>query len=176
MTNKIIEKAFKPLRKLPCWQAERGYGSFLTMEFGNPSLEIREPKKPLEKVSIKVKKVLERRNITVKGDWHLWIYCCDWGVFEGNDLIGDCSKKKSMDRAAAQLNGQMLKKVRVYKNGRTDFKFEYGTLLMTRPYDKDSEQWMLFEPNGNVLTFKADGNISYQPADTPTEKIKWKNI
>jgi hypothetical protein len=38
------------LRRLfgkPCWQAQKGYASFLTFDFGTPRLEIREPLKKI---------------------------------------------------------------------------------------------------------------------------------
>ncbi len=161
--TKTIEKAFRPLRRVPCWEVKRGYGSFLTMEFGEPSLDIFMTGR-------------KRRGVYVHGEWHLWIYCCEWAAFEGRKLIGDSSKNKGIDKAAAELNGQMLKNVRAYKNGRTDFRFEYGTLLRTRPYDKDSEQWRLYEPDGDVLSFRADGSISHQPGNTPADEEKWTKI
>lgn len=159
-----IARVFKPLQDLPCWMVKGGYGSFLKMEFGEPILLYGEnPRK-------------NRRTVNICGQWHLWIYCCDWGVFEGNKMMGSCNNKKSIDKAAQILNGQKLKNIRVYKNGRTDFRFEYGTLLITKPYDKESEQWMLFEPNGMVLTFNWNGCISHQPGNISDEDTEWHKL
>ena len=52
----IINDIFQPLYGKPCWQVKQGYGSFLTFEFGEPHLHIREPRQVSDQVSEKVKK------------------------------------------------------------------------------------------------------------------------
>ena len=39
-----VEAAFQPVLGLPCWGVQCGYGSFLTLEFGQPRLEVVEPR------------------------------------------------------------------------------------------------------------------------------------
>lgn len=60
------------------------------------------------------------------------------------------------------LDGQKLVKVVVSKRARTEFTFDLGGILETRPYDRTSPQWMLFEPGGKVLTLLASGRYRYQ--------------
>ncbi|MCU1244544.1 MAG: hypothetical protein JWN02_454, partial [Acidobacteria bacterium] len=76
----VIEKAFVPLVSLPCWGVKRGYSTFLTFEFGNPSLVIREPIVASPGASASLRRMLARRNVHARGEWHLWIYCCNWSV------------------------------------------------------------------------------------------------
>jgi hypothetical protein len=170
---KRIDIAFRKLRGLPCWNVQRGFGSFLTLEFGEPHLAIREPFESTAR-SAKVRKLAARRLVSLRGDWHLWIYCCDWSVFEGQDLVGDCSTKQTMDRAAEFLNGQKLIRTGVIARGmRATFEFDLGGRLETRPYDRTSEQWMLYEPGGNVLTVRADMRYSYGSGGRASDRKKW---
>ena len=161
---------------MPCWGVKRGYGSFLTLEFGRPQLSIREPYHTDSKSRF-LRKWAARRFIKVRGDWHLWIYCCDWGVFDGSCLVGDSSSRRRSDRAARYLNGQKLVNSRVVLRGmRTVFEFDLGGRLETKPYDRTSEQWMLYEPNGNVLTVRADKHYTYGSGKRPPDRMRWLPI
>src|SRR5947209_15880038 len=98
-----VDAPFRPVYGLPCWNAKEGYGSFLTMEFGEPHLVIREPRSRPE-FSPRLRRALARRLVTVRGEWHLWIYCCQWYVYTGKKLVGDAdlegSTKRRIRRAA----------------------------------------------------------------------------
>src|SRR4029450_2184389 len=50
-----------PLHGLPCWNVRRGFASFMTFEFGNPHLDVMEPKEPQFAVSARVRRVLRSR-------------------------------------------------------------------------------------------------------------------
>ena len=153
---KQIERSFAELQDTPCWGVKRGQGSFLTFEFGSPRLVIREPISSHAR-SRKVRRMLDRRHVRVTGEWHLWIYCCDWVVYSGTSVVGDSSTRRRVTAAARLLDGQKLRRVVVSKRGaRTRFEFDLGGVLETRPYDRKSEQWMLYDPHGHVLTFRAD--------------------
>jgi hypothetical protein len=40
MSEKLLQKIFKKLYGKPSWNVHRGYGSFVTFEFGKPKLEV----------------------------------------------------------------------------------------------------------------------------------------
>src|SRR5436305_1318277 len=82
-----LRRAFVPLIGLPAWFVHQGYGSFLTLEFGAPHLRVREPRAARGNVSEKVKKLFLKRRVSVKGEWHLWIYCCQWRVSDDGQEI-----------------------------------------------------------------------------------------
>jgi hypothetical protein len=175
-----IEACFQPLYGRPCWDAKSGFGSFMTMEFGEPHLEIREPRVAVFSKSKRAQQLLARRLVTVRGEWHLWIYCCEWHVYTGHKLVGDSalesSSKRRIVRAARELDGQKLVSVTVDPScGGSTFRFDLGSRLETRPYE-DSEQWMLFEPSGEVLTYRADGCYSHHPGDTPRDEVRWMTL
>ena len=74
-----------------------------------------------------------------------------------------------MRRAAADaLEGKNFANMLVDPDeGVSIFLFDDATSLVTEPYDRESEQWLLYEPSGNVLTYRFDGKCQYQPGDKP---------
>ena len=168
----MLEQAqisFAPLFGKPCWRVQRGYGSFLTFEFGEPHLEIHEPRAVGAKYSPRVRKGLARRRVFVHGDWHLWIYCCDWIVTVRGECVGESSTRERMDRAAAALDGQAINRVTLDTGtGHWSFDFDLGGRLETRPCAETGsgdEQWRLYEPSGCVLTVRGNGSFSHAPGD-----------
>jgi len=116
--------------------------------------------------------------VYVRGNWHLWIYFCKWEVFQRSRRIANSdSSDLRIDRAAALLNGQKLVSARVILRGmRTLFEFDLGGRLETRPFNRTGEQWLLYEPSGNVLAVRADKRYSYGPGNRPIDREKWLAI
>jgi hypothetical protein len=169
-----VERVFAPLRDLPCWNVTRGHGSFLTFEFGAPHLTVREPMETSPEMSSRVRQGLARRFVSLRGDWHLWIYCCLWQVRDRRKVIGDWTSKRRMDRAAAYLDGQKLISVDIARRGvRTVFEFDLGGRLETAPYDRNREQWLLYEPAGTVFTVKAGRYYQHQRGNFPYGAGEW---
>jgi hypothetical protein len=76
----------EPMIGFPVWGAKHGFGSFLTLEFGASS-PVREG----------------------YGEWHLWIYCCNWRIVrEGVELAWSESDGSSIKRAVSTLNQHCL--------------------------------------------------------------------
>ncbi len=73
-TSDLIQRvrdSFSPLYGMPCWNAKHGHGSFITFEFGEPHLEIHEPREPNIPVSPAVEKLLYKPSgniLTVRAD------------------------------------------------------------------------------------------------------------
>ena len=170
----IINGAFSPLYGKPCWNVQHGWGSQVTLEFGKPHLIIDEPREPLPAWSPDMNKRRARRLVTVRGTWHLRIYCCEWQVLTGTKRIGHSnlkdSSKKPIERGAKEPGGQKLIGVSVNSHmGTSVFTFDLGSRMDTKPYDA-SVQWTLFEPNGDVVRYRGDGRYSHQPGDTRPEQ------
>lgn len=174
----VFERAFRRIYGKPCWKVGAGYGSFLTFEFGRPHLRVREPIAVKKRASAKVRARLTRRNVVVHGDWHLWIYGCEWEVFCRGKRIGDRSTKTKVRRAIDFLDGQKLTQFSISpRKVECVFRFDLGAVLRTRPYDHESEQWLLFEPSHKVLVLRADGCYHHIRSDMPdgAEK-KWSPV
>jgi hypothetical protein len=169
-----IEKVFERILGKPCWDVKPGHGSFLTLEFGSPHLEVREPIAARKGASTKVREHLARRQVDPRGEWHLWIMYCDWEVHCKGKSVGDSSTKVRTRRAADFLNGQKLIRFSFLPNkAQSVFAFDLGATLKTLPYDKDSEQWWLFEPSNMVLAVRADGRYKYGPSNLPPAEGAW---
>jgi len=153
----VIERGFAPLYGIACWNVRQGYGSFLCFEFGRPRPE------PDGKVF---------------GEWHLWIYCCRWTIARNDEVVAD--SESSSDRiktATDDLNGKSLILVRFDpKQVRTEFEFDSGIKLITRPYDRASEQWHLYKPSGHVLTVRADRAYCDKPGNEAEHESDYRPI
>lgn len=154
----------------PVWSVKKGHGSFLTLEFGSPTLQIiREPRAVSPGISAQVQMQRRRRLVTVTGQWHLWIYCCHWSItWDGSEIAHSESPGNMIESAAEQLDGQLLVSVRRGdKLGAWVFAFDLGGELHTWPYGDDAteEQWFLYERDSGrdrVLAARADGQCSYE--------------
>jgi hypothetical protein len=173
----VFERVFRKIYGKPCWGVKQGYGSFLTFEFGRPHLVVREPIAASKSASIKVRRSLARRQVHPRGQWHLWIYCCNWKVFFNGKRAGDDSTNVRIRRAAKLLDGQKLMQFSISRRKlECVFQFDLGGTLITRPYEKSCEQWLLYEPSGKVLVLRADGRYKYARSDEPESKGDWKNF
>jgi hypothetical protein len=152
---------------LPAWGVKQGHGSFLTFEFGEPKLEVSERQSDERGL---------RRSAFVRGQWHLWIYCCHWRVLQdGTQLACSEDTNEIIARAAATLNGQKLLAVRVDPSqGRSTFKFDLGGALETWPYGDDptDKQWIVFTET-EAFAYRADGFYKRDPSDTPPDQEMW---
>jgi hypothetical protein len=161
-----ILSEFEPLLGFPAWKVQNGYGSFITMEFGEPMLRIDEAR--LRPVFIEgAPKETRQRLAIVRGTWHLWIYCCSWSLLlDGLQIAHNESEQLTMNRALHVLNGQRLSKVSVIETANTRFEFDLGCVLDTSPaapgtYDDEPvEQWLLYQPSGRALSLRGDGAVT----------------
>ena len=172
-----FEKAFRRIYGKPCWCVAKGYGSFLTLEFGKPHLNIREPVVASRNATKRVRESLARRRVYPRGEWHLWIYCCDWDVFCKGRRVGGSSTDLRIRAAADVLDGQKL--IRFSISSRTaqcSFRFDLGAVLTTRPFDRWREQWLFYEPSGKVLILRADGFYKHVRSDVPDRQEKWMPV
>src|SRR5579863_10513423 len=106
--NKDFHNVFKNIIGKPCWAVKPGHGTSLTLEFGEPYLEVREPQAARTPVSKKLRANLARRRVRVVGEWHVWICFSDWALYRKGKPVGDSSTKRSMQRAVDFLDGQKL--------------------------------------------------------------------
>ena len=100
---------------------------------------------------------------------------------KGRAIVGDSdlaskSQRRTV-RAAKELDGQELTGIEIEPStGRSTFTFDLGSRLETTPYDADSKQWHLYEPTGNILTYRADGLYCHQSGSAPPAEEKWESL
>lgn len=167
-------RVMRDLLGLACWGARCGWGSCLTLDFGEPHLDIRERVAP-DSPSPTGRPVVLQRSVQVRGAWHLWVYACEWRLTIDGRTVRDAQPRKIVDKALQALDGQALVGVLLNPRGaRTRFLFDLGAVLETRPWDRKGEQWMLFMPDRRVLTFRADRRYSLHRADRVLPVGEWR--
>ena len=177
-----IADLMRPALGKPCWLVRHGYGSFVTMEFGEPQVEVSGPF--LMHVHIEgAPERSPRRSAFVRGDWHLWIYCCRWSLaLEAIQLAHEESDDITMSRALAALNGQILTAVQVEPDSRTTFSFDLGCTFLTYPApagtygDTPAEQWRWYARSGRVATVRDNGTYALSPRDAIRQDERWQPI
>lgn len=168
-------ETFAPLIGVPCWGVERGQGSLLSFEFGEPRLAIREPfisTSPLAEMRASA----ARRRVKPVGAWCLFVFCCRWRV-SGTVSADDDGTHDRIEAAAREIDGQRLIRFECEAAARrATFRFDLGAVLETWPYEDDDkgEQWSLYRPDGHVLTYRADGTVSLDPGDTDPDRMRWE--
>jgi len=175
-----IRSVFTPLIGLPAWNVQKGYGSFLTFDFGVPHLSIREPVDNPRTEHPNVRKRLQRRSVRPHGEFYLWIYCCHWRCAEnGVECAHDESADAEIHAAASFMDGQILRAVQVDPaSGGSLFRFDLGATLETWPYanDDNDEQWSLEAQQKFYFSYRADGQYSWAPHDCLPDQMIWKSL
>jgi hypothetical protein len=177
----IIDEIFQPIYGKPCWEVKQGYGSFLTFEFGEPHLHIREPHQPSDKAPESVRRNAARRLVFVHGDWHLWIYVADWRIsLHDQELATQSSTRRVIRKAIGELDGQELVQVRVADGLVSTFEFDLGGKMEVIPnrerYGVSRDLWLLYEPSGAVFTLRSDRQYSHIPGETGPEEEIWNPL
>lgn len=119
---------------LRAWGVRVGVGSFVTANFGN---------------SIRDSRGSER------GEYFLWLYGADWVLSgDGIEIVNSEQRREEMERGVATLEGVAVVAARVDQTSLALFLlFEDGLCLSVTPLDDpDEEHWMLYLPDGAVIT------------------------
>lgn len=162
--HRLISKSFAPLQTKPCWDVHFSGLLNLSMQFGKPSLDIREPSKPTG-VSDAVKRAASRRVVSVRGEWSLWLRLCYWKLtLKGEPTLRLSSSDRKINCGISRLAGQKLQSLSVHpETGATRFQFDLGGVLECRRFEKASndELWILYEPNRYTLSVYGDGPFDH---------------
>lgn len=161
MDKTEIEYYFLKISNKPCWNVQKGIGSFLTFEFGEPKIEFTEPK--IWKHLKYPFNQSQRRRVFFKGTEKLWIYCVDWKIYmNGVEVAYNESDDTQINNGTKLLNGQILNEVEIdCQNGMTKFLFDLGGELVTcnQTHQDRDEAWMLFADE-RVLTMNNIGQFN----------------
>jgi len=144
-----IQQLVVPIYGQRAWGVARGIGSFVTMEFGNVLPTAGKQKQP-------------------RGEWHLWVYCCAWRLEYSNDvLVGSEDAQQKIDHLIKRLEGLTLQSIQISAPGLdTVLVFEQGIIMKLFPiFTEKYEHWMLYAPDGNVLTLGPGSTWSYKRAN-----------
>ena len=169
-----IQDLFRPLIGQVIWSVRGGYGSFLTLEFGNPHIAVSEPKVVGPGRDAKVRRHLKRRRVFVMGDWHLWIQYCDWKLSVPEGSLDSQTIGSSPDECLLDLDGQRLVSVTSGSLANSwKFAFDLGGTLEVWPsteYEATDDLWSLHSWNDEIgdlriiAALRNDGTLVFEKA------------
>ncbi|MBL0345362.1 hypothetical protein, partial [Candidatus Villigracilis affinis] len=174
-----VESKFQELHGVVCWKVNWDANLNLSMNFGQPSLSIREPRK-VKSSSKKMSDSFKYRSVALHGEWFFWILNGYWKVSikDYDEVTGDTSyKRKTM--ALTRLDGQKLIHASVDpQTSTTRLDFDLGAILSIRRISikNDGDIWSLYKPDNSVLSVRGDGKYSDDPGETESGKSNWKPI
>ena len=148
------------------WSVKRGHGSFLTMEFGNPNLAVREPiVSSAKNMPIVVESL--GRHVSIKGTWHLWVQEAAWSVATGEKKSSFNQDKMLIDEVLKNLDGQKVTSIDFEENkARLIIKFDLGGILNILPLPEQLEPdiivWSLHKWNGNTTSISQNGDVTIE--------------
>ena len=132
---------------LEAWGTKLGHGSFLTVELGDPTA-----------------------SSNGHGRYHLWIYLAVWRIEDGSPVLaGSEDDRDELAGKVTVLDGRKLTSIAVeHPSLSTRFEFEGGLVLITFSVSShEDEHWMLFRPDGTVLTMGPGSTWSVEASDHP---------
>lgn len=156
---KNIEKIFSCLIEQLIWSLRRGDTGFLTMEFGRPHIQIRNPMAS-NSTSIKVRELAMRRRVFLTGQWSLFISSLEWSAcFNGRLVVFD-SAADEINKVLSCIEGQKLIK----------YNFEKDKKIISLEFDLGGEIKFCFNEN------RSDGDLSlWSLSDFNEGIIYWWN-
>jgi hypothetical protein len=174
-----IDDAFAAVIGLPCWLVKKVHGSIISMEFGEPHLNVGKQHSGLTLID-GVPKRLPQRLAVVRGDYTLAVEMCVWQlVADGAELAHCESDDLRMTRALRVLSGQALTSVAIDdSDGRTTFGFDLGMLLLTQPaepgvYEEPATQWWLSMPSNKYVVLRNGPEFSIHDGHAEEDQMTW---
>lgn len=145
------------------WSARRGYGTFLTMEFGSPHIKTREPINVSPEADPEHSARMARRRVFIEGDWHFWIQHANWTLRTASHLATNTQSYSAMiDQAMQELDGQILESYDI--SGfpeKFSLRFDLGAMLDIGGSDRTGDElWSITLRNEYVVICDAAGNLT----------------
>lgn len=159
----LIRQIFEPVFGSYAWAVSKGFAGYLTIEFGNPHLKVRDPIAARHATSPLARELLARRRVYPVGDWSLFVENYHWLVCQSGECVG--AEDESVEKALERLDGQKLVDARF--DDFLELSFDLGTSLRLKsgPVDeRGAAQWTLFRFQGQSVTLENDGTLSVESA------------
>jgi hypothetical protein len=174
-----IDQTLKNFVGLHCWDVYYNKYLNLSMSFGQPIMRIHEPE-DINSSDEGLRLRHSHRLVTVRGEWWFWIGSAYWKLsVKGHDKITPLTPLKRMRRGLALLDGQILTGISMNpKTSVTEMDFDLGAKLSIRRLSAqdDSAMWSLYQPNGHVLSIRANRTYKDGHGSMVLDQIEWKPI
>lgn len=164
MDSEAIIEAFLKLTGMIGWSVKRGHGTYITIEFGDPHLVVREPKNAINQDSFLID-IFRRRHVVTAGDWSLWIRDARWSISAFDRRANSGSDDAAIDEVLRDLDGQKVSEVKFSTALMIEFdlggKLELGFSVF--PNDPSSFLWTLSQYEGQNVSMQNDGRLVVGP-------------
>jgi hypothetical protein len=160
-----------------CWNVSWDPQTNLWIEFGAPSLYIREPRASNTR-SDRVQRLMRYRLVVPRGAWRLAVWLARWRLALRDDapVSGALGSNSRRADALRCLDGQRFVAATVDRlTGFTRLEFDLGAVLELRRFsaNEHEEMWSLYRPNDFVLTVRNDGRYKHERATSKGEG-RWR--
>jgi hypothetical protein len=167
--SKNIDELLHLLVGQYAWLVQRGYGTMLKMQFGQPHRVVRKPIRASDDASTTVKKTLARRVVLIEGDISLRIRDSRWSISTEDVVVDWRSDASAVDNMLVfHLDGQRV----LSADRRVDetvLKFDLGTTLRLGrsiyPGDMESGLWSISMWEGPRAVLFDGGRAEYRDGD-----------
>jgi hypothetical protein len=159
---RTVGEAFAPLIGQIVWGCKRTHGTVLAMEFGPPSLSIRDPIRAVHATSDAIRRRLARRRVSLVGQWHLLIDHGDWEIHtEAGTIASADFDDASLQLFLEELDGQYLTAASPgSKSASCVLSFDLGGYVCLLPTEAvGADQWLLYGPDEKVIVRRNDGRL-----------------
>jgi hypothetical protein len=140
------------------------------MEFGEPHLEVRQPRILTgDDVSDRVKRNFQKRRVSLVGQWHLWVQHCDWSITTSNAKVSNReTDAMKVDSCLEVLDGQALVAVdEDAARASCTLRFDLGATLELSPSleSDDNDLWTVHHLHESVFGYRSNGTVVVEPAE-----------
>lgn len=152
-------EALAPLIGKMAWEAAAGFGSFVTLEFGEPHLEVLHEPMESSSESEKVRRLMRRRSVKLHGDWHFWIEHAGWRLTTMSGTVRhDVGAWEDWTATIDDLSGQRLSGIDQRGAAGLLLTFDLGSILELWPVEETAgDLWSLYRWEGTILACRPDG-------------------
>lgn len=176
-----LMKAIHPLLGKIVWHPKHSTGSMISLEFGEPTMQVREPKTPSDTskaLSPLIQKKLLSRFVVLKGQYSLLFSECSWVLqLDGSEFAHSESSADLIGRSIEGLQGQKIVEIgcRIEKFLQFEFTFDLGLRILTKSLKSSDLHFDLFDNVANkILSVRGDGMVVFGDSDLEENELVWE--
>lgn len=162
------------------WNIKHSTGSIISVEFGEPRMEIREPITQRAFSGLPTSnssQALSSRRVILKGEYTLLLWQCAWTLEQNNsEVVNSEFPTDTISELFDCLQGQKVCEVRINFGTLVQFEFVFdlGAKLVTQSLHESDSQFEIFDNIRNkVLSVRGDGAIAYDDPKVGEDEMFW---
>ncbi|RYG99567.1 MAG: hypothetical protein EON58_03470 [Alphaproteobacteria bacterium] len=146
------EKLFGLLKGKYVWGVENGFGTHLSMEFGEARLNIREPQVQNAETKSRAAERLQRRVVRPIGFYRLLLLDDAWVLGDNDAEVSAQSNGLDIANAISRLSGQIVETISFHNDGPLTLNFDLGSRLIVNRTVEPTEEGFIFTAGDIVFS------------------------